>query len=388
MKTTLKSYTVEEICHGFVYNEFEGKGLFGLSGRLTIQPEYQRSYIYSDGKRDVAVIQSLLNDYPLGLIYFNKVDDKKLEVLDGQQRITSIGRFLTEKFPIKDSNGLQQYFTGLAKDKQDKIMESTILVYECEGTETEIKEWFRTINIAGIALKQQELLNAIYSGPFVTLGKVEFSNKQNANIQKWSAYISGSVDRQDYWEAALEWVSGSLENIPAYMSLHRFENNIFEVKANFNTVIDWVSDVFTDVEKEMQSLEWGRLYKQYGSNSYNPNEISTKLKILYSDFYVKNKKGIFEYLLGFEKDLKLLDVRIFNEVTKRSAYDEQTNSALEAEVSNCPTCATGNAVNRGKIWSLKDMDADHILAWSKGGVTEKSNCQLLCKPHNRSKGNL
>lgn len=388
MKTTLKTYTVEEICHGFVYNEFEGKGLFGLSGRLTIQPEYQRSYIYSDGKRDVAVIQSLLSDYPLGLIYFNKVDDNHLEVLDGQQRITSVGRFLTEKFPIKDSNGLQQYFHGLAVDKQEKILESKILVYECEGTETEIKEWFKTINITGIPLKQQELLNAIYSGPFVTLGKVEFSNKQNSNVQKWSAYISGSVDRQDFWEAALEWISGSLENIPEYMSMHRFDKDIMEVKSHFNTIIDWASSVFTDVEKEMQSLEWGRLYKQYGSNSYDSEEMSVKAKELYADYYVNNKKGIFEYLLGGERELKLLEVRIFDEVTKRATYEKQTQVAKETEVSNCPTCATGNPINKTKIWALKDMDADHVLAWSKGGSTDKANCQMLCKPHNRSKGNL
>ena len=183
MKTTLKQYTVQELCKGFVYNELEGKGLFGLSGKLTIQPEYQRNYIYADGKRDVAVIESILNNYPLGLIYFNKIDDDMLEVLDGQQRITSIGRFITERFPIKDKNGLEQYFTGLSKDQQALINNTHLLVYECEGTETEIKDWFRTINIYGVPLNNQELRNAIYSGPFVTLAKEQFSNSQNSNIQ-------------------------------------------------------------------------------------------------------------------------------------------------------------------------------------------------------------
>ena len=249
MKTSLKTdITVKDICEGFVYNELEGKGLFGLSGKLTIQPEYQRNYIYADGKRDVAVIESILKGYPLGLIYFNKVSEGRLEVLDGQQRITSFGRFVTNKFAIKDENGMEQYFSGIASDKQAKIQETNLLIYECEGTESEIKEWFRTINIAGVPLNNQELLNAVYSGPFVTLGKEEFSNSQNANIQKWGAYISGVANRQEFLESALDWVSKG--NIGDYMSLHRFDNNVTELKNYFNSVIDWVSTVFTDIETE------------------------------------------------------------------------------------------------------------------------------------------
>ena len=220
MKTTLKTtITIKDICEGFVYNELEGKGLFGLSGRLTIQPEYQRNYIYADGKKDVAVIESILKSYPIGLIYFNKVIDEKLEVLDGQQRITSIGRFVTDKFAIKDENGMEQYFTGIASDKQAKIFKTKLLIYECEGTESEIKEWFKTVNIAGVPLNDQEVLNSVYSGPFVTLGKQDFSNSQNANIQKWSAYIKGSANRQAFLERALDWVSKG--NIGDYMSRHR-----------------------------------------------------------------------------------------------------------------------------------------------------------------------
>ena len=256
MITTLKTdITVQKICEGFVYNELEGKGLFGLAGRLTIQPEYQRNYIYADGKKDVAVIASLLKGYPLGLFYFNKVDAENLEVLDGQQRITSFGRFVTNKFAILDENGMQQYFSGIAADKQAKIMNTRLLIYECEGTESEIKEWFKTVNIAGVPLNDQELLNAVYSGPFVTLAKAEFSNSQNANVQKWSAYIRGSADRQDYLERALEWVSGGKDNIGEYMSRHRYDPNITELKTYFNCVIDWVSTVFLDVESEMRGLD-------------------------------------------------------------------------------------------------------------------------------------
>ena len=386
MKTTLQTeITIKDICEGFVYNELEGKGLFGLSGKLTIQPEYQRNYIYADGKRDVAVIESILKVYPLGLIYFNKINSENLEVLDGQQRITSFGRFVTNKFAIKDQNGMKQYFSGIAKDKQDLILQTKLLIYECEGTETEIKEWFKTINIPGVPLNNQELLNAVYSGQFVTLGKEEFSNTQNANIQKWSAYISGSANRQEFLECALDWVSKG--NIGDYMSRHRFDNNITELKNYFNSVIDWTSTVFTDVETEMRGLEWGRLYETYKKQPYNPQKVSEQVRELYADSYVKNRKGVFEFILGGSTDFKLLDVRVFDEATKKSVYAKQTVEAEKNGTSNCSLCTIGHEANKTKIWSLKDMDADHVSAWSKGGATDIKNCEMLCKTHNRAKGN-
>jgi hypothetical protein len=387
MKTALKEYSVKEITNGFSYNELEGKGLYGLNGKLTIQPEYQRNYIYADGKRDVAVITSLLKGYPLGLIYFNKPSDTSLEVLDGQQRITSFGRFITGKFAIKDENGLEQYFSGLSKDKQEIILESKILVYECEGSETEIKEWFKTINTVGVPLNDQELLNAVYSGPFTTAGKAEFSNSQNSNIAKWGAYVSGSALRQDFWERALEWVSKDKDHIGAYMSKHRNDTNISEVKTYFNTVIDWVSSVFKDVENEMRGLEWGRLYEQYHSKPYNPDELSRQVQALYGDGYVKNRKGIWEYVLGGSVDTKLLDIRIFDVPTAKATYATQTTAAESGGISNCSLCALGHDANKAKIWKFDEMDADHVAAWSKGGSTTPDNCQMLCKTHNRSKGN-
>ena len=388
MKTTLKtSITVKDICEGFVYNELEGKGLFGLSGKLTIQPEYQRNYIYASdgGKREAAVIESILKDYPIGLIYFNKVSENNLEVLDGQQRITSLGRFVTDKFAIKDENGNPQNFSGIAKDKKTKILETKLLIYECEGTESEIKDWFRTINIAGVPLSDQELLNAVYSGPFVTLCKEEFSNSQNANIQKWSAYVSGSANRQEYLERAFDWVSKG--NIGDYMSRHRNDTNITELKTYFNNVIDWVSTIFTDVESEMRGLEWGRLYEQYNNITYDPANISVEVHKLYADPYVKNRKGIFEFILGDSTDTKLLEVRVFDDAIKNAVYSIQTTKAKTKGKSNCPHCAIGHDANKSKIWKLDEMDADHVAAWSKGGKTSIKNCEMLCKTHNRAKGN-
>jgi len=388
MDTELKKYTVREIVAGFVYNELEGKGLFGLSGKLTIQPEYQRNYIYAKEKKEAAVIESLLKGYPLGLIYFNEVDENKFEVLDGQQRITSVGRFVTGKFAILDENKHEQLFGSLPADKQNKIMNSTLLVYHCKGEESEIKDWFKTINIAGIPLNEQETLNAIYSGPFVTLAKAEFSNSQNANIQKWSAYVAGSAIRQEFLAAALSWVAVPKGlNTEKYMAKHRKETNIEELKTYFITVIDWVSGVFNDVEKEMCGLEWGRMYEQYHRQSYDPAKVSEAVKRLYGDLYVKNRKGIFEYILGGETDTKLLEIRVFDDPVKQNVYRQQTEEAKRKGISNCSYCAIGHDANKNKLWELKDMDADHVAAWSKGGATDIKNCEMLCKAHNRAKGN-
>lgn len=386
MKTELHTeWTIADICDGFVYNELEAKGLFGMGGRLTIQPEYQRNYIYADGKRDVAVIDSVLKGYPLGVIYFVKTADGRYEVLDGQQRITSLGRFCTGKLGIKDDNGLPQSIGSIAREVKERFLNTQLLIYECEGSESEIKEWFRTINIAGIPLNTQELLNAVYSGPFVTAAKSVFSNSQNAKMQMWTAYISGAANRQDILATALEWVSqGRTEE---YMRDHRFSSDITETVNYFNSVIDWARSVFPLIENEMRGLPWGEYYEKYHNRPYNPTEMAQRVRELYADPYVKNRRGIYEYLLGGERDTKLLDVRIFDDATKRAVYAQQTETAKSAGRSNCPYCAIGHDANARKIWKPNEMDADHVTAWSKGGTTSADNCQMLCKHHNRAKGN-
>lgn len=389
METKLHTeWTVADICKGFTYNELEGKGLFGLDGRLTIQPEYQRHYIYNDGKRDVAVIDSLMRGYPIGLIYFNVTDDGRYEVLDGQQRITSIGRFVTGKFAIEDAAGKMQYFSGLPREEQLLILRSPLLIYACKGEEREIKEWFKTINIVGVPLNEQELLNAIYSGEFVTRAKAVFSNSQNAEIQKWSHYVKGDVKRQDYLATALRWVCDSKGmTIDAYMSQHRKDESIEELEKYFRSVIDWVSGTFTMIERNMCGLEWGRLYETYHNTPYSVDHVTQRVKALQDDPAIKCPKNIYEYVLGRECDHQLLDIRIFEESTKKQAYQRQTAEAEEKGVSNCPLCALGSNANRTRIYRLSEMEADHVTAWSRGGTTALENCEMLCKTHNRSKGN-
>ena len=386
MRATLRHYTVEQILKGFVYNELEGRGLFGLAGKLVIQPEYQRHYIYGDGKRDVAVVNSLLKSYPLGLIYFN-VNGDSLEVLDGQQRITSVGRFVRGKFAIQ-VDGNEQTFGSLPKDAKDLIMSSDLLVYECEGTESEIKEWFRTINIAGAPLTQQELLNAIYSGPFVTAAKAEYSNSNNANMQKWSSYIKGDPKRQEVLAVALEWVAASKgETIDSYLAAHRYDTKIDGLKKYFTSVIDWVDSVFTEPRKEMRGLEWGRLYEEYHKTAYNAAKLNTEVTELLADEAVTSPKGVFEYLLSEKKKTEMLAVRLFDEKTKKTAFNRQTKDSEKTGKSNCSVCASVKNANQSRIYKLSEMEADHVTAWSKGGQSGIENCEMLCETHNRAKGN-
>jgi Protein of unknown function DUF262/HNH endonuclease len=387
MKADLKQFPVRDLVKGFVYNELEGKGLYGLSGALVIQPEYQRNYIYGDGRKDVAVIDSLLRGYPLGLIYFND-GGEKLEVLDGQQRITSIGRFVTGKFAIR-RDGREQSFTSLPQEDRDRIMDTVLLVYVCTGTEAEIKEWFQTINIAGVPLSRQELLNAIYSGPFVTAAKAVFSNSGNANQQKWAAFVKGDPKRQEVLEVALSWVSSSQgKSIDGYLAQHRQDTGIAGLYDYFTSVIDWINGVFTrSPDPEMRGLEWGRLYEAYHNDGFDPVAMEARVNELRGDPAVYNARGIYEFLLGAETQKHLLDIRLFDEKIRRQAYDKQTAAAAKIGKSNCPLCATGHTANAQKIWSLKEMDADHVSAWSKGGGTDISNCEMLCVTHNRAKGN-
>lgn len=387
MKTTLHTdWTVGDVCKGFVFDRNEDKGLFGLDGQLIIQPEYQRNYIYGDGKRDVAVVESLLKGYPLGLIYFAKNADGMYEVLDGQQRITSFARFVNQSWPFSvELDGKRRYFDSLDADKQKLIVDAPLTIYVCEGEPSEIQAWFETINIAGVPLVKQELRNAAYHGPFVTKAREVFSDTGNSNMNRWQTYISGDPKRQAILETALEWVSDG--NIDDYMAQHRYDADIDELKNHFDTVIDWVDSVFEYTGSEMCGREWGRLYREYHKNAYSKDTVAKRVNALLDDSQVGDKKGIFEYVLGGEKDSRLLNVRVFDKKTIKAVYRKQTADAEAQGVSNCPLCAIGHDANAKRIYKESEMDADHVTAWSKGGATDEANCQMLCKTHNRAKGN-
>ncbi|MEV8357451.1 DUF262 domain-containing protein [Micrococcus luteus] len=394
MKTELRQIPVRDVTEGFVYNEFEGRGLYGLAGTLTIQPEYQRNYIYGDGSKDVAVIESMLKGYPLGLIYFTDVSagyadgQDHLEVLDGQQRITTIGRFVTGKFAIK-LEGREHLFSSLPPEQKQLILDTKLLVYVCTGTEAEIKEWFQTINIAGVELTKQEMRNAIYSGPFVTAAKREFSNTSDPRQQKWAYFLKGDPKRQQVLEVALRWVAAAKDTtIDGYMAQHRQEQSIDELCTYFTSVIEWVGSVFPMTpHKSMQQVDWAAMYERYHGQAYKGSVMAARAQELLAEPVVHDKKGVWEYLLGGEQDPRLLDVRFFDAKTKEAAYKRQTDAAKAKGVSNCPLCAVGSNANATKLYTPKEMEADHVAAWSKGGLSTLDNCEMLCVPHNRAKGN-
>ena len=329
MKTELKTdLTIKELCNGFYWNQNEEKGLNGWSGKLVIQPEYQRNFIYAegDGKKEKDVIYSILKGYPLGVIYFNKTGEDSYEVLDGQQRITSIGRFCTNKFAIEypEKSGKMFNYNSLDEDLKAKVDETKLLIYICSANDDlELKEWFEKINIVGVALNEQERLNATYSGNFVTLAREKFSNSKNVKPE-WGDYISGNVNRQDYLHTALEWISLKQKlSISEYMGSHRFENDITELTSYFETVINWIDSKFLEVKSEMKGLDWGRLYLEYGKNPYNPDNLKDEVNALYADEAVNNKKGIFEFVLAGGKTalkdkpeiMKFLNIRFFEKST-------------------------------------------------------------------------
>lgn len=386
-KKLITTWTVEDICEGFTFDKNEGKGLFGLKGKLIIQPEYQRNYIYDKGGKDVEVIKSLLKGYPLGLIYFVKNSDGMYEVLDGQQRITSFGRFVNSTYPfaVPDENDNPRYFDSLSPEEQEKIKKTELTIYVCEGTSQEIQEWFEKINIAGEKLTPQELRNAAYHGSFVTLARKIFSNTSNSNMNKWLTYIKGDPKRQEVLEKALDWVSNG--NIEEYMSIHRNDTNVNELKDHFDTVMDWISSVFDYTGKEVRGRDWGRLYNLYHKNPYDKDYVTKRVNELIIDKSVQDNTGIFEFILSGEKDTKLLTIRLFDDNIKSAKYAIQTTEAKEKGISNCPDCTLEGKDNSKKIWDLSEMDADHVTAWSKGGKTDIDNCQMLCRHHNQLKGN-
>jgi hypothetical protein len=296
---------------------------------------------------------------------------------------------VTGQLDVLDANGMPHKFNPA---HHEWLLRTPLTIYICEGEgddpESEIKDWFKTINIAGKPLNDQELLNATYSGPFVTAAKAVFSNSTNANMNKWKHFVDGDEKRQAIFAKALEWVSkGHVKN---YMKDHRYNADISEITAYFNSVMNWIDGVFKDVKKEMRGVEWGRLYELYHDKPYSPDDVWDRVEALYADAdndIVKNRKNIFEYILGGETDRKLLKIRIFNEAVAKHVYRKQTEEAMRKGISNCPDCVLAHGANAKRIYTFGEMEADHVTAWSKGGDTSENNCQMLCKHHNRVKGN-
>ena len=359
------------------YSNDGDDGVYGYNGRLTIRPNFQRSFVYSDKQRN-AVIDTVRKGFPLNTMYWSKTGNDKYEVLDGQQRTISICQYVNKDFPIK-VNGNDKFFHNLTDTEKDKILDYTLDVYICEGTEEEKLEWFKVINIAGETLTPQELLNATYTGPWLADAKNYFSKRNCVAAKMADRYLKGNPIRQDYLEKALAWIADrdGLESGQRYMAIHQHDADANDLWLYFQEVISWAKRIFPNADKKLtESQDWGYLYNQYKIKTYNTNTLSDDIKRLIMDDDVTKKTGIIPFILSDRtwRDEKHLSLRAFTESQKLRAYERQGHK--------CPLCVA-NGINTE--YAFEDMEGDHIIPWSKGGHTTDDNLQLLCKECNSAK---
>jgi hypothetical protein len=357
MKIELKEITVRELAKGYKDNAEEG--VVGFGGKLDIRPPYQREFIYKDKQRD-DVITTVTKDFPLNVMYWAVREDGNFEIIDGQQRTISVCQYV-----IGDFSYQKLYFHNLKKDQQEQILNYKLMIYLCSGTDSERLEWFRIINIAGIKLTDQELRNAVYAGSWVSDAKRYFSKTGCVAYRIGSDYLAGIAIRQEYLEAAIDWISeGKIED---YMSRHQHDKDAKALWNYFQAVIDWVKTVFTNYRKEMKGVPFGYLYNEFKDKKLDSKKLEKEIAKLMEDEEVTNKKGIYTYVLTGKE--KYLNIRAFTDKQKREAYERQKGK--------CPKCK--------KHWKIEEMEADHITPWNEGGKTIAKNCKMLCKEDNRRK---
>jgi hypothetical protein len=357
MNIELKEILVRDLVAEYADNQEDG--VVGYGGKLDIRPPYQREFIYKDKQRD-AVIDTIQKEFPLNVMYWAVRDDGNFEVIDGQQRTISVCQYVSSDFPI---NGLA--FRNLPNDKREQILNYKLMIYFCEGTDSEKLDWFRTINIAGEKLTEQELRNAVYSGSWVTDAKRYFSRRNCAAYKIGSDYLNGSAIRQEYLETAIEWFSEG--KIEGYMSQHQHDANASALWIYFQSVMSWVTATFTTYRKFMKGVNWGTLYNKYKDEVYDTAHIEEEAARLILDDDVTKKSGIYSYILT--QDEKYLSIRTFSDATKQKIYEKQGGICVKCK----------------KQFKIEEMEADHIAPWHEGGKTIDENCQMLCKDCNRKK---
>lgn len=357
--------TVRELTEAYADND-EG-GVVGYDGKLDIRPAYQREFVYKDKQRD-AVIDTLIKGYPLNVMYWAVRDgsteeeqERPFEVMDGQQRTISIAQYVNGDFSFKG-----RYFNNLQADEKEQILDYTLTVYLCSGTDSEKLDWFKTINIAGAELSDQELRNAVYSGPWVTDAKRYFSRRNCAAHGLAENLMAGEYIRQQYLETVTRWINDG--DIEGYMATRQHAPNANELWLYFNGVVTWTRTTFPTYRKEMKGLPWGDLYNQFKDKPLDSAKLEAEVETLMLDVDVERKKGIYSYVL--DRQERHLSIRAFSEKDKREAYERQK----------------GICVKCGEHFQIEEMEADHITPWHEGGKTIAANCQMLCIFDNRSKG--
>lgn len=363
MKIELHELTVREIANSYIDNAEEG--VKGYGGLLNIRPKYQREFVYDDTKRN-AVIDTIVKGFPLNVMYWVKNEDGTFEVLDGQQRTVSFCQYVNGDFSLNN-----KAFHNLTNTEKNAILDYKCMVYFCEGNDLEKLEWFKTINIAGEKLTEQELRNAVYTGEWLTSAKLKFSKSNCAAYNLANKYVNGSPIRQDYLETAIAWIND--DKIEEYMSIHQHDPNANELWAYFLSVITWVESTFIKYRREMKGINWGALYNRFHGQIFDTVKLENQIANLMMDDDVTNKKGIYSYVLTGEE--KFLSLRQFSESQKRTVYERQNGI--------CPYCLSEH--RQKTHFEYTEMEGDHITPWTEGGKTSIENCQMLCKEHNRKK---
>jgi hypothetical protein len=357
MKIELKEITVAELTEG--YKDSQENGVVAFGGLLDVRPPYQREFVYKNEQCN-AVIETILHNYPLNVMYWACRENNTFEIIDGQQRTISICQYVKGAFSYNN-----RYFHNLQKDEKELILNYKMMIYFCEGTDSEKLKWFETINIAGEKLTKQELRNAVYSGSFVSDAKRYFSKNGCVASKIASDYLSGSANRQEYLETAIKWISQ--DRIEEYMSKNQHKPNANELWTYFQNVINWINLTFINYRKEMKGVDFGLLYNKFKNEEYDGKAIESKIANLMLDDDVTNKKGIYSYILTNDK--KHLNIRAFTDQQKRQVYEKQDGICIKCQ----------------DKFDLKQMEADHITPWSEGGKTDLENCQMLCTNCNRRK---
>lgn len=366
-----KKVTVGEIVKGYINND--DQGIRGYNGLLDIRPPYQREFIYNEQEQQ-AVITTVLNGYPLNIMYWVKRNEDAecpYEVMDGQQRTLSLCEYVAGKFAYDYMN-----FFNLPADVQKKILNYELTIYICEGEESEKLEWFKTINIAGKPLNEQEIRNAVYAGPFVSDAKRYFSKTNCAAYRLGKDLVNGSPIRQDFFKKALEWMAdhetrkGKPQSAVGYMSVHQHDLNAMPIWTYFQTVLRWAMDTFNmkKFKKIMKGLDWACFYDEYHEKALDIRAIEIQISELMGDDEIQKPQGIIPYVLtGSER---YLDLRVFSDKIKLAVWEKQNHK--------CAIC--------GKELDYEFMEGDHIIPWCDGGRTTIENCQMLCRNCNRTKG--
>lgn len=362
--------TVGEITEDYVNND--ELGVRGYGGRLDIRPPYQREFIYNE-KEQQAVITTVLRGYPLNVMYWVKRGEDAecpFEVMDGQQRTLSLCEYVAGKFSYD-----YKYFDNLTPDIRKKILDYKLTVYVCEGEPSEKLEWFKTINIAGKPLNEQEINNAVYAGPFVSDAKRHFSKSNCGAYRLGKDLVNGTPIRQDFLKKALEWMAdhetrgGKRQTAVGYMAEHQHDPNANNLWSYFQSVLNWAITNFDPKKfrKIMKGLDWAMLYDRYGTVTLDTVALGKRISGLMRDSEIQRQSGIIPYVLT--GDEHWLDLRAFPDDIKLAVWEEQGR--------RCALC--------GKEFDFEFMEGDHITPWRDGGRTVKENCQMLCRECNRRK---